>query len=98
MGLEKFPSVYRAFDSSGSAVDLPLSGEHIFTAALTLARETLEHSWNAELPRKTFEAVAARSAEMNATSKLLKAGEKVSGATLAPFSVLRFTADEARAG
>jgi hypothetical protein len=98
MGLEKFPSVYRAFDSSGSEVDLPLSSEHIFTAALSLAWETLEHGWSTELPRRTFEAVAARSAEMDAANQLLEAGEGVSGATLATLFVLRLSADEARAG
>src|SRR4051812_42149139 len=54
MGLEKFPGVCQALDSSGSTVELPLSREHIFTAALSLAFETLEHGWSTELPRTTF--------------------------------------------
>jgi hypothetical protein len=35
---------------------------------------------------------------MSATSKLFNAGKKVSGATLAPITVLRFTAEQAKAG
>jgi hypothetical protein len=98
MGVESFPSHYVALDAGGGEVNVPVASEHYFTAALRLAFETLEGGWNEDLSREQFEAVIARSADMNAANKALNAGESIAGAALQPLRVLRISAEEASDG
>jgi hypothetical protein len=96
MGVKSFPSTYVVSDAAGNDVALPISGEHIFTAAQFLANETLTHGWSEELPRSTFEAVACRSAEMDALNQALDAKVNLAEAKLRPSVIHRFTAEAAR--
>ena len=92
------PNHYIALTKDGAEVSIPIAQEHYFTAALALAHHTFQNGWSAALPRSTFEAVANRSAEMDAVNKLLNQGETVSGASVQPFRVFGFTAEAAREG
>jgi hypothetical protein len=98
MGVESFPSHYVALDADGSEVNVPVAREHYFTAALKLAFETLESGWSEDLSREKFEAVTARSADMDAANKALNAGVSIAGAALQPLRVFRFSAEEASDG
>lgn len=98
MGVTSFPSHYIALDAGGREVNVPIAGEHYFTAALMLAFETLEGGWSESLSREQFEAVIARSADMNAANKALNAGDSIAGAALQPLRVFRFSAEEASNG
>ncbi len=95
MGVKAFPSTYIVSDAAGNDVALPIASEHIFTAALFLAHETLTHGWSQELPRSTFEAVACRSAEMDALNQALDAKVNLAEAKLRPSRISRFTAEAA---
>lgn len=96
MGVQSFPSTYVVFDAAGNEVALPIAGEHIFTAALYLGYECLWQGWTEELPRSTFEAVACRSAEMDALNQALDAKVNFAEAKLRPPVIHRFTAEAAR--
>ena len=98
LGVGIFPSHYIALDADGTEVSIPVAREHYFTAALQLAFETLEHGWSDDLPREAFEAVIARSAEMNAANKALNEGASIAGAAIQPLRVFRFSANEASNG
>lgn len=98
MGVASFPNHYIALDAGGGEINVPVESEHYFTAALKLAFETLEGGWSEVLSREQFEAVVARSAEMNAANNALNSGESIAGATLKPLRVLRFSAEEASNG
>jgi len=93
MGLDSFPSTYIATSLGGDDVQLPIAHEHYFTAALELASHTLAHGWTDEVSKQAFDAVARRSAELNAANQLLEAGKQLRGATLQPLRVLGFSAE-----
>lgn len=95
MGVRSFPSYFVAIDVRGAEVQLPIAGEHYFTAALELAYTTLENGWSEDLSRQAFETVASRSAEMGAANKTLTAGESLEGASLQPLKVFRLSAEAA---
>lgn len=94
MGVASFPHQYIALSESGADVNVPSAHEHYFTAALTLAFETLEGGWDQRLSRQEFEAVIARSTEMSAANKPLNAGESLDGASAQPRRVFCFFATE----
>ena len=98
MGVESFPNVYIASDALGGDVEVQISAEHFFTAALDWAYSTLESGWDEHLPRSTFELIIQRSAEMGAANKALEAGTNLSGARMQPLRVYRFLAAEPDAG
>jgi hypothetical protein len=89
-------SHYIAVARDGSDVTLPIGDEHYYTAALGIAHHTLEHGWSDTLPRLVFEAVIARSAEMDAANGALNAGDSIAGGRLNPLRVLSFSAEAAR--
>ena len=94
LGLENLPSHFVAVSKDGAEVQIDISSQHYFTAALTLAISTLENGWSSTVPRKTYEIVAGRSAEMNATNKVLDEGGSLEGATLSPLVLKRLSAED----
>jgi hypothetical protein len=84
MGLTSFPSTYIVEEVNGEETELPIAGEHYFTAALSIAVETVENGWSEEMPRTCFEKVIGRSPEMGALNKFLAAGHALSDAKLLP--------------
>uniref|UniRef100_UPI001E4E2200 hypothetical protein n=1 Tax=Pelomonas sp. KK5 TaxID=1855730 RepID=UPI001E4E2200 len=98
MGVAGFPNHYIALDARGAEVNVPIETEHYFTAALTLAFNTLEGGWSDELSREQFQMIIARSADMNAANAALNSGASIAGATLEPLRVFRFSAEEANNG
>ncbi|MEG0132170.1 MAG: hypothetical protein RSA22_08480 [Acinetobacter sp.] len=87
MGIEKFPSEYYLLNQNNEKMLFPLSNEHYFTAALTLAYETFEHGWSEQLSKESYEAVIAHSAEINALNRALNSGVNVSGSEFKPSTV-----------
>ena len=87
MGIEKFPSEFYLLNRKDEKVSFPLGNEHYFTAALTLAYETLENGWSEQLTRESYEAVIAHSAEMNAVNRALNAGDDIKGGAFQPSTV-----------
>lgn len=98
MGVASFPSHYIALDARGTEVNFPVASEHYFTAALTLAFETLDGGWSAELSMEQFQTVIARSADMNAANAALNSGASIVGAALQPLRVYRLSAEAASNG
>ncbi|MBS7560252.1 hypothetical protein KHO49_18105 [Pseudomonas sp. RC4D1] len=94
LGVKHLPNHFIALDEKGEEVRVPVAGQHYFTAALTLAYNTFENGWSEVLPRKTYELVANRSAEMAAANQLLFAGESLQGTTLGASRLLRMSASE----
>jgi hypothetical protein len=89
---------YVALSHDGKEVSLPVAQERYFTAALGLAHDALENGWSPALPRKAFEHIISRSAEMGAANKALNQGIPLAGASLQPLSVFRFSAEAASEG
>ncbi|MGB4811442.1 MAG: hypothetical protein WBP13_03030 [Methylophilaceae bacterium] len=94
LGLESLPNHFVALSKDGSEVQIPIGSQHYFTAALTLAYSTLENGWSSTVPRKTYEIVAGRSAEMDATNKVLNKGGSLDGANWSPLILHRLKAEE----
>ncbi|MCE4057230.1 hypothetical protein [Pseudomonas sp. Au-Pse12] len=94
LGVEHLPNHFIALDEAGEEVRIPVSSQHYFTAALTLAYNTFENGWSEVLPRATYKVVADRSAEMDAANKVLNAGESLQGTTLGALHLLRLSASE----
>ena len=94
MGIEKFPSEYYLLNQNNEKVLFPLSNEHYFTAALTLAYETLENGWSEQLSKVSYEAVIAHSAEINALNRALNSGVNVSGSEFNPSTVYGVLAEQ----
>lgn len=92
LGVKHLPNHFIALDEKGEEVRVPVAGQHYFTAALTLVYNTFENGWSEVLPRKTYEMVAGRSAEMAMANEALYAGESLQGATLEPVQLLRLDA------
>ncbi|WP_325984892.1 hypothetical protein ACRZ5O_20630 [Pseudomonas protegens] len=95
LGVEHLPNHFIALDEAGQEVRIPVADQHYFTAALTLAYDTFENGWSQVLPRKTYEMVAGRSAEMAMANEALYAGESLQGSTLEPLQLLRLDAQAA---
>jgi hypothetical protein len=94
LGLENLPNHFVAMSKDGGEVQIPVSSQHYFTAALTLAYSTFENGWNSTVSRATYEIVAGRSAEMNAANKVLNDGGSLEGATLSPLVLGRLRAED----
>nr|BFD42820.1 hypothetical protein FFPRI1PSEUD_43190 [Pseudomonas sp. FFPRI_1] len=92
LGVKHLPNHFIALDEAGQEVRVPVSSQHYFTAALTLAYNTFENGWSKILSRKTYEMVADRSAEMAAANQALYRGESLQGTALEPLRVLRLDA------
>lgn len=90
--MKHLPNHFIALDEAGQEVRVPVSSQHYFTAALTLAYNTFENGWSKILSRKTYEMVADRSAEMAAANQALYRGESLQGTALEPLRVLRLDA------
>ncbi len=94
LGVETFVGHFIAYDDNDQEVQIPVSSQHYFTAALMLAYNTLEDGWSEELPHSTFVSVTQHSAEMNAANKLLNQGGSLEGGTIGPLQLLRLSASE----
>lgn len=94
MGIEIFPSEYYLLDRNKDKVSFPLAEEHYFTAALTLAYETLENGWSEHLSKDSYEAVIAHSAEIDALNRALNNGEEVAGSEFKPSTVYGIFAEQ----
>jgi hypothetical protein len=94
MGIEKFPSEYYLINRNEEKVLFKLGDEHYFTAALTLAYETLENGWTEQLSKELYESVIAHSAEINALNQALNDGEDVSGGEFKPNTVYGILAEK----
>ena len=81
LGVSKFPSDLR-FQSRRGDFSVPVSSQHVFTAALVVAVNIMEHGYTQALPKEVFSSVALSSAEADAVNKALNAGEDVSGAEI----------------
>lgn len=94
LGVTQFPDHFLVPDRAGQLQPFPVAQQHHFTAALTLAFDVFEHGWKAPLDRPTYEAVAARSAEMDIIHKVYSAGGDLQGSTAGPLELHDLSADE----
>jgi hypothetical protein len=94
LGVYSFPNYFLATAADGNEIEIPIDDQHYFTAALTLAYSTFEHGWAKAIPRRTYEIVAGRSAEMNTADKIYAEGGSVEGATVDPLQLLRISAED----
>jgi len=93
MGVSSFPSTYLVANCNDQTVELPISREHYFSTALHLAHHTTEYGYTDAVTRDGFEAIIARSAEMNAANKALREGADIAGSTVGPPYILSVTAE-----
>lgn len=97
LGVTGFPGFYTVRSASGRWVYLPLAGEHYFTAALAWAEELFARDpADRSLDAAAWNAVAGRSAEMDAINNMLAAhgAEAVRGAVVSPPALAGITAEE----
>ncbi|AZC27249.1 hypothetical protein [Pseudomonas sessilinigenes] len=94
LGVEPFGGYFIAYDEADEEVQIPVSSQHYFIAALKLAYCTLEHGYSEDLPLQVYEHVIGRSAEINAVNKALAQDVSVEGGTLGPLKVLRIRASD----
>ena len=81
-GLRNFPDHFVVADDRGREIRVPVADLHYFTAALRLGIDTFENGWLEELPRRVYEQVVRRSAELDAVGKTLEQGGDLSGSTM----------------
>jgi hypothetical protein len=98
MGAVGFPSTFVVLDREGRAVEMPISREHYFTAALGVAMDVTTNGFSERVGREVFEAIIMRSAEMNAVGKMAAAGKSVAGSRVLSPTLLGITAEEILAG
>ena len=84
----RLPTTFSARNREGRWVELELTGEPIFTAALLVAQRMFH-----EGPRETFQAIALRSAMLNAVNNLLNAGSSLEGARLSGLALIDIPAE-----
>ena len=98
-GVAKFPSTYSLRTSAGRWVELPLVGEHYFTAALQLGFEIVTQGYTGRVSREVFQAVVTRSAEMNAANKAIESEGRsaLAGATIGPPALIGITPEQVAA-
>lgn len=89
MGLQKFPNTFFICDEHEHHQEYGLSSQHYFAAALNLAWNVVTHGYTAFINKSVFQAIATRSAELNATNSALNAGERVEDLTLLPLTLYR---------
>jgi hypothetical protein len=94
MGVSSFPGTFVVFDQEERPVEMPIAGEHYFTAALLIARDVTTNGFSDRISRPTFESIIARSAEMNAANNALAAGRQLAGGVLAPPVLMGITAED----
>ncbi|MGE8412119.1 MAG: hypothetical protein ACN6QY_07105 [Pseudomonas sp.] len=94
LGVASFVGHFIAYDDNDEEVQIPVSSQHYFTAALTLAYWTVEQGFTDELPRDTYRMIADRSAEMDAVNRILTEGGTVEGARVGPLQLLRISASD----
>lgn len=87
LGATGFPDHFVIHTPTGQTHTQPVVAEHYFTAALTLAHEVFTHGWRPDVSQDTYQAVAARSAEMDAANRILEQGGSLQGASLAPLQL-----------
>lgn len=93
MGIEKLPSTYYLLNEQGDKVEYRLADQHYFTAALTLAFETMEHGYTSDISREFFEGVLHHSVEFDAINRALNAGDSIEGGELHPTTVYGIKAE-----
>ena len=94
LGVSSFPSSFIVFDRQNRAIELPLAREHYFAAALGIADEVAHKGFSDRITRPTFEAIVARSAEMDSANKMLAAGKEVAGSKILPPGLLGIFAED----
>ena len=71
LGVSSFPSSFIVFDQRERPVELPIAREHYFASALVIADDVVNHGFSNRITRATFEAIIARSAEMDSANMAL---------------------------
>jgi hypothetical protein len=97
LGVTSFPSFYVVRARSRRVVHLPLAGEHYFTAALDWAERLFaQDPADRPLSVEAWNAVAGRSAEMDAVNNMLAShgAEALRGAAISPMVLAGITAEE----
>jgi len=94
MGVNSFPSSFIVFDKRDRPVELPIAREHYFASALVIADNVVNHGFSDRITRPTFEAIIARSAEMDSANKVLAAGKELAGSKILSPALLGLSAEE----
>lgn len=97
LGLTKFPSTFQVQDATGRWVELPLSREHYFTAALGVGYDVTTRGYTARVTKEVFTAVTLRSAEMNTVNQYFESGgtrEGLADSSLGPPTFIGITAEQ----
>jgi hypothetical protein len=94
LGVATLPNHFIAYNHEGVKVEVPVSSQHYFTAALSMAYSTFKNGWSEALPRNIYDAVTARSAEMNIVNRVFAQGGSLEGSSLEPLELLRISAEE----
>ncbi len=77
MGVEKFGADFQIRATDGTTFHIPVAGQQLFTTALALGISLLQQGYTEEIPVSTFEAVVAKSDEVNAANKALSDGADI---------------------
>jgi hypothetical protein len=94
MGLESFPSTFYLCDEKDVETEYLLSSQHYFSSALLIAEDIFSNGYTPQISKALYQSIALRSAEMNATNSLLKAGKSLKGAKLQPLRLYRIDAQQ----
>lgn len=101
MGLKEFPSTFAVKNHAGQWVELPLAGEHYFSAALGIGHDVTTRGFTKRVSRAVFQTVAMRSAEMDVVNRYFESGgtlEGLAGSALSPPTLIGLTAEQIEAG
>ena len=97
LGISNFPSTYQVQNSVGQWVELPLAAEHYFSAALGVGYDVTTQGYTERVSQEVFQAVTARSAEMQVVNQYFESGgsrEGLAGSTLGPPTLIGVTAEQ----
>ena len=96
-GLKEFPSTFQIKNAAGGWVELPLSTEHYFSAALVVGFDVTTRGYTDRITKEVFTTVTMRSAEMNAVNRYFESEgtrEGLAGSTFSPPTFIGITAEQ----
>ncbi len=94
MGVSQFPNYLVLADRDGNPVEMPVSREHYFLAALQVGLDVTENGFTEEITREGFEAILIKSADFDALNNALMDGKSIQGSRLDPPIILGVTSEE----
>ena len=94
LGMKGFPTHFDVINRAGDTVQLPVSGQSLFGAALVLGEAVFEKGWWPPLRREAYEAVAGRSAGIDGANRVFNAGGNLQDAEYASLALDGLVAED----